>query len=428
MEGSKRNMRRRNLILIIVVVLITLGYVATLDKSNENESKSLGETGQNKPTDNNSDSNNTPDPVQAQIKAMSLEEKVGQLVIVGINGYENNANSSQLMKNYHVGGFILFKHNVKDANQMLSLINSLKETNSVNKIPLFMAVDEEGGRVSRMPDELMKIPASQRIGELNNSGLSYQLGSIIGEELTSFGLNMNFAPVLDVNSNPENPVIGDRAFGNEPSLVRDLGVQTMKGFQSQNIISVVKHFPGHGDTSVDSHIKLPTVNHDIARLKSLELVPFVAAIENNVDAIMTAHILLPKIDPDNPASFSPKIISELLRRDLKFDGVVITDDITMGAVINNYDIGEVAVKSIKAGSDIVLVCYDYPKQEAVVNAIEKAAESGDISMERIEQSVYKVLTLKLKYALSDGIVKSVDPQRINNKIKALYREFPSLKE
>jgi len=422
-------MRKRYLILIIVVLAIILGYITTLNRA-ENQSKSLGQgqTDENKPTDNNSDSNVAPDPVQAQIKAMSLAEKVGQLVIVGITGYETDANSRQLIDNYQVGGIVLFKHNVKNANQMLSLINSLKETNSVNKIPLFLAIDEEGGRVSRMPDEVMKIPASQRIGELNNSGLSYEIGSIIGEELTSFGLNMDFAPVLDVNSNPNNPVIGDRAFGNEPNLVKDLGVQTMEGLQSQNIISVVKHFPGHGDTSVDSHIGLPTVNHDIARLKSLELVPFVSAIENNVDAIMMAHILIPKIDPDNPASFSPKIISELLRRDLKFEGVVITDDITMGAIVHNYNIGEVAVKSIKAGSDIILVCYDYPKQEAVIKAIQKAAESGDISMERIEQSVYKVLTLKLKHALSDEIVKSVDPQPINNKIKALYRDFPSLKD
>ncbi|TGE39131.1 beta-N-acetylhexosaminidase [Desulfosporosinus fructosivorans] len=419
-------MRRRNLLLIIGVVLVALGYIATLNIGNENNSQSLGTTGPNKPIGNDTD-NNIPDPIQTQIKAMSLEEKVGQLVMVGVNGYENDANSRQLIKKYQVSGFVLLKQNVKNANQMLALINSLKETNSVNKIPLFLAIDEEGGRVSRIPDELMKIPASRRIGDLHNSGLSYQLGSIIGEELRSFGLNMNFAPVLDVNSNPKNQVIGDRAFGDEPSVVRDLGVQTMKGLQSQNIISVVKHFPGHGDTSVDSHLGLPTVNHDIARLKSLEFVPFAAAIDNNVDAIMMAHILLPKIDTDNPASFSLKIISEILRRDLNFAGVVITDDITMGAIVNNYNIGEVAVKSIKAGSDIVLICHDYLKEEAVIKAIQKAAESGEISMDRIEQSVYRVLSLKLKYALSDGVVSSVDLQPINNKIKALYRDFPSLK-
>lgn len=421
-------MRRRNLILVIVFVLaITLGYVATLDKSDKNELTSPGQTGPDKPTDNNSDSNIIPDPIQEQIKAMSLEEKVGQLVMVGIDGYEIDANASQLIRNYQVGGFILFENNIKNANQMLALINSLKETNSLNKIPLFLSIDEEGGRVSRMPDELMKIPTSRRIGELNNSGLSYQIGSIIGEELSSFGLNMNFAPVLDVNSNPKNPVIGDRALGSEPSIVKDLGVQTMKGLQSQNIISVVKHFPGHGDTSVDSHIGLPTVNHDINRLKSLEIIPFAAAIEDNVDAIMMAHILLPKIDPDNPASFSKKIISDLLRRDLKFEGVVITDDITMGAIVKNYNIGEVAVKSIKAGSDIVLVCHDYLKEEAVIKAIQQAVESGEISMDRLEQSVYRVLTLKTKYALSDGIVSSLDPLPINNKLKVLYRDFPSLK-
>jgi len=421
-------MRKRYLILITAVVAASIiGYAGILNSRIINESKPADQIGQNKPPYNNSDGNTATDPVQAQIKTMSLEEKVGQLVMVGINGYENDANSIQLIKNHHVGGFVLLKQNVKDTKQMLALINSLKDTNSVNKIPLFLAIDEEGGRISRMPDEFMKIPSSQRIGELNNSELSYQLGGILGDELKSFGLNMDFAPVLDVNSNPKNPVIGDRAFGNEPSLVRKLGIQTMKGLQSRNIISVVKHFPGHGDTSVDSHVGLPTVNHDLDRLNSLELVPFEAAIENNAEAIMMAHILLPKIDSHNPASFSEKIISDLLRKDLNFKGVVITDDITMGAVVNNYDIGEVAVKSINAGSDIVLVCHDYLKEEAVIKAIQKAAENGNISMDRIDQSVYRILTLKLKYAVTDRVVKSVDPQIINNKINALFRDFPSLK-
>ncbi|MCB8818181.1 beta-N-acetylhexosaminidase [Desulfosporosinus shakirovi] len=420
-------MRKRYLVLITAVVAASIiGYAGILNSRIINGLKPSDQIGQNMPPDNNSYGNIATDPVQAQIKTMSLEEKVGQLVMVGINGYENDANSIQLIKNHHVGGFVLLKQNVKDTKQMLALINSLKDTNTVNKMPLFLAIDEEGGRISRMPGEFMKIPASQRIGELNNSELSYQLGGILGDELKSFGLNMNFAPVLDVNSNPKNPVIGDRAFGNEPSLVKKLGIQTMKGLQSRQIISVVKHFPGHGDTSVDSHVGLPTVNHDIDRLNSLDLVPFEAAIENNVEAIMMAHILLPKIDPENPASFSRKIISDLLRKDLNFNGVVITDDITMGAVVNNYDIGEVAVESINAGSDIVLVCHDYLKEEAVIKAIQKAAENGNISMDRLDQSVYRILTLKLKYAVADRVVRSVDPQIINNKIKALFRDFPSL--
>jgi beta-N-acetylhexosaminidase len=311
---------------------------------------------------------------------------------------------------------------------MLSLINSLKETNKTNKIPLFLSIDEEGGRISRVPNEFLKLPSNQRIGELNNSNVSSQIGRIIGEELRMFGLNMNFAPVLDVNSNPQNVVIGDRAFGEEPGLVSKLGIETMKGLQSQNIISVVKHFPGHGDTAVDSHTGLPIVNHDLNRLKSLELVPFSSAIENSVDAIMMAHILLPKIDSVSPASFSKTIISEVLRKDMNFDGIVITDDMTMGAIVNHYDIGDAAVKSINAGSDIILVCHDFAKEEAVLKTMQKAAQSGSISQDRIDQSVYRILKLKKKYALSDNTVEAVNPRQMNNKIEALYKDFPSLRK
>jgi beta-N-acetylhexosaminidase len=363
------------------------------------------------------------DPIQTQIKEMTLEEKIGQLVMVGIDGYENDSNSQQFIKKYHVGGFVLLKQNVKNTSQMLALINSLKETNAVNKIPLFLSIDEEGGRISRIPEEFTKIPSSQRIGEINNSNLSFQVGSVIGEELRAFGLNMNFAPVLDINSNPKNRVIGDRAFGNDPNLVQKLGIQTMKGLQSQNIISVVKHFPGHGDTSVDSHVGLPMVNHDMNRLKSLELLPFYSAIENNVDAIMIAHILLPKIDSESPASFSQTVITNILRKDMNFHGVIITDDMTMGAIVKNYDIGEAAVKSVKAGSDIILVCHDYVKEEAVIKSLQKAAQNGSISMDRIDQSVYRILKLKEKYKLTDKRVESVDVLSINNKIKAIYKDF-----
>jgi beta-N-acetylhexosaminidase len=173
--------------------------------------------------------------------------------MVGIEGYNNDAQVQKMITEDHVGGLILLKQNVKDLQQMLDLIQTLKESNSANQIPLFLSVDEEGGRISRMPADFMKLPSNQEIGQLNDGMLSYQIGQIIGDELRMLGFNMNFAPVLDINSNPDNPVIGDRAFGTHADVVSKLGVETMKGLQSQNIISVVKHFPGHGDTSVDSH-------------------------------------------------------------------------------------------------------------------------------------------------------------------------------
>jgi beta-N-acetylhexosaminidase len=237
------------------------------------------------------------------------------------------------------------------------------------------------------------------------------------------GPGLPLLPVLDINSNPDNPVIGDRAFGTHADVVSKLGVETMKGLQSQNIISVVKHFPGHGDTSVDSHIGLPTINHDMDRLNSFELQPFAEAIKNGADAIMIAHILLPQIDPDHPSTFSKIIISDILRRDLQFDGLVITDDMTMGAITENYDIGQAAVQSINAGSDIILVCHDYDKEAAVIEALLEAAQNGTITPERLDESVYRILALKEKYALDDRPVSSVKPEDINKKIQALFNDY-----
>ncbi|MPN25095.1 Beta-hexosaminidase [bioreactor metagenome] len=230
---------------------------------------------------------------------------------------------------------------------------------------------------------------------------------------------MNFAPVLDVNSNPKNPVIGSRSFGSNPDIVSSLGVETMKGIQEENVIPVVKHFPGHGDTSVDSHVGLPTVNSDLDRLQNFELIPFAKAIENDADMVMIAHILLSKIDSENPSSMSKTIITDILRNNLKFDGVVITDEMTMGAIIKNYSLNEAAVKSVSAGTDIILVGHGYNNEIGVINALKSAVSKGEISQERIDESVYRILKLKEKYNLKDEIINSVDVNKINNKIKTL---------
>lgn len=363
------------------------------------------------------------DAIKELIGKMTLDEKIGQMVIVGVDDYTNNSHSTEMIEAYHVGGFILFDRNIKDPSQALGLINSLKETNAGNKSPLFIGVDEEGGRVTRMPVGLARIPTNKAIGQADNSDFSYEIGKAIGGELKAFGMNMNFAPVLDINSNPKNPVIGDRSFGANPEIVSKLGVQTMKGLQSQNIISVVKHFPGHGDTSVDSHKSLPVVNHGLDRLKAFELLPFAEAVKNNADAVMVAHILLPEIDKENPASLSKAVITDILRGELKFNGVVITDDMTMGAIIQNYGIGEAAVKSVNAGSDIVLVCHEYDKEISVIKALKAAAETGTISEDTINDSVYRILKLKQKYGLADETLGSIDVDRINASIKGVLNRY-----
>lgn len=405
--------KKISLFALILTLSFTLGCTKIITLSKKSNQKQA-----------NNSSRQTIDPIKQKLDHMTLDEKIGQLVIVGIDDYTNNEHSKTLINTYHVGGFILFGQNIKNSAQLLELINSLKETNSSNnKTPLLLGVDEEGGRVSRMPSEFVKLPSNAAVGHVNNSNFSYKIGEILGQELKGFGLNVDFAPVLDVNSNRKNPVIGDRSFGSNPPLVSNLGIQTMKGIQSQNIISVVKHFPGHGDTLVDSHFGLPIVYNDIKRLNNLELVPFSNAIKHGVDMIMVAHILLPKIDLNNPASFSKTIITDILRKRMNFNGVVITDDMTMGAIIKKYDIGDASIKSLNAGSDIILVCHDFDKEVTVLNAIKNSVAKGTLPEKTINEKVYRILKLKEKYNLKDTKTTSINIQVINNKINNLLDSY-----
>lgn len=353
------------------------------------------------------------DLVQKRVDSMSLDEKIGQLVIVGMDGYTINNNITNLIKQHKVSGVILFRKNVENSNQLLSLINSIKTNNSLNKDPLFVSVDEEGGRVSRMPYEIKKLPSNQIIGNKNNPDLSYNIGKIIGKELKTYGFNMDFAPVLDINSNPNNPIIGDRSFGNNTKIVSKLGIKTMKGMTYNNVIPVVKHFPGHGDTSVDSHVGLPVVSKNLKSLNSFELLPFKEAIQNNVDAIMVAHILLNKIDPTYPASMSKFVITDILRKKLKFNGVVITDDMTMAAIIKYNDIGAAAIRSFNAGSDIILVCHEYNNELKVINSLKTAVQTKKISEKKLNESVYRILKLKEKYKLNNDTQSDINSNQIN---------------
>ncbi len=357
------------------------------------------------------------DLIKEKVEAMSLEEKIGQLVVVGIEGTTIDETAAGFIKDYNVGGVILFGRNVENTPQLLKLINSLKETNA-SKIPLFIAVDEEGGRVSRLPSEFAKLPTAKRIGDGGKEEAAYSIGGVIAGALKAFGYNMDFAPVLDINSNPKNPVIGDRAFGSEAEIVSEMGAATMRGLTDKGIVAVVKHFPGHGDTAVDSHISLPVVNKTLEELRQLELIPFKAAIEEGVDSVMVAHIQYSKIDTDAPATLSSKILTELLREEMGFEGVIITDDLTMGAIVGNYDIGEAAITSINAGSDILLSCHGYENSLRVLEAIKGAVEENRISTERLEESVYRILKLKDKYDLNNDSIQQVDIDLINLEIKA----------
>ena len=412
-------MNNRIAVWLIILISVSLLISCTAKDINNNQNDNIPNPVQPVPAPKPIEK----DPIEEQIKGMTLEEKIGQMIIAGIDGYTINENEKKLIKDYHIGGFILFGRNIENPEQLLEINNSLKSENSINKIPLFISVDEEGGRISRIPKEIKNLPSNMVIGKTNNEEFSYEIGMLLAEKVKAFGFNMNFAPVLDINSNPKNPVIGDRAFGSKAEVVSDLGYQTMMGIKFGGVIPVVKHFPGHGDTSVDSHIGLPSVENDLERLKGFELIPFETAISNGAECVMVAHILLPKIDAENPATLSTVIITNILRKQLNFDGVVITDDMTMGAITKNYDLATAAVQAVMAGNDIILVAHKYENALLTFHTLNKAVLDGIIEEERIDQSVYRILKLKQRYKLQDKTIQSVGIEKINQRIRSTLDKY-----
>ncbi|WP_252226435.1 beta-N-acetylhexosaminidase [Caldicoprobacter algeriensis] len=340
--------------------------------------------------------------IEKYMNKMTLEEKVGQMLIVGFDGLEPSRAIKDMIQNYHVGSVILFPRNVKDSVQLVSLINQLKALNKNNRLPLIISADQEGGKVHRLPADATRFPANLILGRRNSAQLAYDVGRVTAAEMRAYGFNLNFAPVLDILSNPKNTVIDDRALDTAPDIVARLGVALMKGLRDGGVIPVIKHFPGHGDTVMDSHVDLPILNHDMQRLRSFELIPFKRAIEEGADMVMVAHILFPNITQEKvPASLSREVITGVLRQELGFDGVVISDDMEMGAIQKHYGIEDAAVRAVLAGTDIVSICHTYEKQKQAFEALIKAVDDGTIPMERIDESVKRIITLKLKYGLND---------------------------
>lgn len=409
---------RKVMVLLISLMVLLFGCNKDLPEDNE-ISEMPSENGEITPNENVNEEEQ--DPIEEKLMSLSLEEKIGQLIIAGFDGTQLNEEVKSLIEEYKIGGIILFSRNIIDEYQTLKLLNEIKNLNFKNSIPLFLSIDEEGGKVSRLPKSYTRIPEAIEFGEKNDKVLSYELGTILGKRVKSLGFNMNFSPILDINSNPNNPVIGNRAFGSSVEVVVDNGIEVMLGIMDINVISVVKHFPGHGDTSVDSHINLPTVSKTKDELKSFELVPFIEAIENDVDAIMIAHILYPKID-DYPATMSSKIMNELLRKELGFDGVIISDDMTMGAIVENYTLEDAVLSFLKSGGDIALICHGKDNPIKVIEKIKDALKSGELTEEELDEKVYRILRLKEKYNLKDEPIDGIDLTELNNKTKELINK------
>lgn len=328
-----------------------------------------------------------------RLKEMTIEEKIGQMLIIFYSSTAVDETLTGVIEDIQPGGFIIFDHNIDNKAQLIEFTGALQE---LSRIPIFISIDQEGGLVQRLKSkndlEITRIPPMLEIGQTGDRQLAYETGKTIGEELSRFGINMNFAPVIDIFSNPNNTVIGNRAFGSETGLVSEMGISLANGLSDSNVIPVYKHFPGHGDTDEDSHFVLPVIRKSLDELMELELIPFIDAIQNDAAVIMIGHLALPEVTGDNiPASLSGQIINGLLRGQLGFDGVVITDAVNMAALADNYTTKEICIKAINAGVDLILMPVT---SRTAMSGILEGLEEGLITADQIDTAVKRILTLK----------------------------------
>ena len=322
----------------------------------------------------------------------TLHEQIGRLLFVGIPGPVLDAATRHTLEELRVGGVILFRRNVGTPAEIAALTAAL---HALPSRPL-VAIDHEGGRVLRLGEPFTQFPAAAVIGRTRHPVLAYRVGRAMGEELASVGIDLSFAPVLDVHSNPANPVIGDRAFGSDPALVSEMGIALMRGLHDGGILSCGKHFPGHGDTEKDSHLELPVVRRSRAQLEQTELVPFRAAIAAGVPMLMSAHVLYPALDAEHPATLSRKILTDLLRGERGFTGVIASDDLDMRAITNHQSIGDAAVATLQAGVDALLVCQELQHAVDVSSAIENAVAKGLLDASLVTTAVARIQRLRAR--------------------------------
>ena len=372
--------------------------------------------------------------VESILSKMTVRQKITQMMMPDFRKWDSdlsdgendedfevmNDQVAQILEDYDFGGVILFANNVKETEQTFNLTQALQGAATADGgIPLLIGIDQEGGSVYRLGSGTA-LPGNMALGATGNVENARLAGKVIGSELSALGINTNFAPSVDVNSNANNPVIGLRSFSDDPQLVADMGVAMIEGMNEYGIASAAKHFPGHGDTATDSHTGLPVVNKSLDELLTNELLPFQAAMDAGVDLIMTAHIMFPQLDSSTvysektgqqeplPATLSHAILTDLVRDKMGYDGVIITDAMNMDAVAAMYDQVQATKLAIKAGVDIVLMpcslynnTEDLAEMDAIIQGVEEAVESGEITEERLDQSVRRILTLKEKRGILD---------------------------
>ncbi len=316
--------------------------------------------------------------------------------MVGLKAERLSAEELSAFNDCPVGGFILFKHNLIEPEQIAALCRSLWHLGGEH--PPFIAIDQEGGRVHRLPAPFTHFPAAAQIGRRNDADLAYRLGQATARELTLVGINLNFAPVLDVNSNPKNPVIGDRSFAADPAKVIKLSDRWTQGMRDGGMIPCGKHFPGHGDTDQDSHLALPVVDRSLDELTATEFPPFIHACRNGIEALMTAHVLYPSLDPNFPATLSHGIVTGWLRQQFGYDGVVFSDDLEMKAISDAYGSPEAtALLALRAGVDVLLYGHELGTALRAFEFIVSKAARNRALLTRLETSCRRTAQLKRRF-------------------------------
>lgn len=325
-----------------------------------------------------------------------LRRHIGQLAIAGFSGHTIPSDLRILAREFDLAGIILFARNVEAPDQVAEL--SREAQTLADELPLWVSVDQEGGRVARLKAPFTVWPPMITLGRSGDRKLAQRFARALAAELRAVGISLDYTPVLDIHTNPKNPVIGDRALAERADDVAALGREIIETLQGEGIAACGKHFPGHGDTSTDSHHELPLIEHPPDRLEAIELVPFKAAIDANVAAIMTAHILIPALDEERPATLSPPVVDGLLKRALGYQGLVLSDDLEMKAVSGRYGIPEATVGAIAAGCDAVLMCNTSQEEQArALEAVIHAVEDGTIPVTRIEDALARHRRVKERF-------------------------------
>ena len=328
------------------------------------------------------------------MRAATHGDSLGGLLCVGFHGTRVPTELRELVAR-GVRSVVLFSRNLGAPEQVRDLISEIK---ALTDEPLLVAVDQEGGAVQRLREGFTRLPPMRAIGSAEDPELAMRIGQLVGTELRAVGVDWDFAPVLDVDTNPHNPVIGARAFHQQADWVARLGLAFAAGLERAGVAACGKHFPGHGDTDLDSHLALPRLAHESARLAAIELLPFRAAAQAKLPSLMTAHVVFSELDSEVPATLSPAVLSGLLRQQLGYDGVVISDDLEMRAVLDHFGVETAAVRAVAAGIDALLVCHSAERAHAAIDALERARRVGDLPEARGNEALSRLQALARRYA------------------------------